>query len=88
MAEESLFFKKTFWTLAPPTAYLTLLPLISVGKTKSSKILSWTEDKVLDLGLFCSFLDFLAGFGKILLSAKKMTWWSGNFFSNSIDNLT
>ena len=67
-----------------------LLPTISLGKTRSSRIASCTLVRVRLLGRFCLFFVrlFLVGLGRILLCAMNTTCLPLNFFSSSRTSLT
>ena len=67
----------------PSTATRVLLPTISVGKTRSSRIFSWTEVRVRLRGRFCWTREVRVGLRNIRRCATKTTWRSENFFSSS-----
>lgn len=62
-------------------------PTISVGKTRSSKILSWTEVNVRDMGRGCFWRLLRPGLRIIRRCPINTTWRSENFFSSSRVNL-
>lgn len=68
----------------PSTPKRVRLPTISVGKTRSSRIFSWTEVRVRLYGRNVLFLGALRlGLGRVRRWATKTTWRSANFFSSS-----
>ena len=69
--------------LEPSTPTRVLFPTISEGKTKSSKIFSWTAVKVLDRGRFWVDLVPFLGLGRTRRWATKTTYRSESFFSSS-----
>lgn len=77
--------KWTFMSRLPSSFTRILLPTISLGKTKSSRMASCTAVRVRLLGRFCLFFVrlFRVGLGRILLWAMKTTCFPLNFFSNS-----
>ena len=73
----------TLRSFEPSTATRVRLPTISVGKTRSSRIFSWTLVRVRLRGRFCLTREVRVGLRSIRRCATKTTWRSENFFSSS-----
>lgn len=73
----------TFSNLDPSTATRVRFPIISVGKTRSSRIFSCTLVSVRLRGLFCLTLDLRVGLANTRRCPTNTTWRSENFFSSS-----
>lgn len=73
--------------LTPSGRTRTRFPTISVGKTRSSKILSCTAVNVRDMGRGCFWRLLRPGLRMIRRCPINTTWRSENFFSSSRVNL-
>lgn len=70
-------------SLPPSTPTRVLLPTISDGKTRSSRIFSWTAVNVRDRGRFWPSFCFRDSFRSIRRWATKTMYRSESFFSSS-----
>ena len=77
----------TLMIFLPSVRTRVRLPTISVGKTRSSKILSWTLVNVRDMGRGCFWRLLRPGLRMIRRWPINTTWRSENFFSSSRVNL-
>lgn len=81
--EEMILATYTLRSFEPSTATRVRLPTISEGKTRSSRIFSWTLVRVRERGRFCWTREVRVGLRSIRRCATNTTWQSENFFSNS-----
>ena len=69
----------------PSADTFVLLPVISLGQTRSSRIVSWTAVRVRDRGRFCLWAveEFRFGLGRTRRWEMKTIYLSESFFSSS-----